>query len=111
MMIELEIGRTSALHIFTARKPRLYELFVARPSVIYDSKLQGRAYRGVAFGGSKLAKRLSLLGRVADSDPVFLPGSGSGFHISLDPDLVSAQILEQKKSAERSLKVIYQNKT
>ena len=37
-------------------------------------------------------------------------GSGSCFQISLDPDPVSAQILEQKKSAERSLKVIYQKK-
>ena len=50
--------------------------------------------------------------RVADSDPVCLPESGSGFQTSLDPDPVSAQILEQKiKSAERSLKVIYQKKT
>ena len=40
-------------------------------------------------------------------DPVFLPRSG--FQIFLDP--VSAQILEQKKSAEMSLKVIYQKKT
>ena len=35
------------------------------------------------------------------SDPVFLhgsgSGSGSGFQISLDPDPVSDQILEQKK--------------
>ena len=31
------------------------------------------------------------------SDMVFLTGSGSGFQISLDPDPVSAQILEQKK--------------
>ena len=40
-------------------------------------------------------------------------GSGSGLQISLDPDPgpVSAQILEQKKIAERSLKVIYQKKT
>ena len=105
-MIELEIGRTSAMHIFMARKPRLYKLFVARPSVIYDSKLQGRACRGVAFGGGKLAKRLSLLGRVAD--PVFLPGSGSGFQISLDPDPVSAPGSRSKnKSAESALKVIY----
>ena len=45
--------------------------------------------------------------RVADPDPVFLHGSGSGFQISLDPDPgpVSAQILEQKKIAERFLKV------
>ena len=43
------------------------------------------------------------------SDPVFLPGSG--FQISLDPDPVSVQILEQKKIAESSLKVIYQKKT
>ena len=52
---------------------------------------------------------------VADPDPVFLHGSGFGFQISLDPDMgpdpVSAQILEQKKIAERSLKVIYQKKT
>ena len=45
--------------------------------------------------------------RVADPEPVFLHGSGSGFQISLDP--VSAQILEQNKIAERSIKVIYQN--
>ena len=31
------------------------------------------------------------------SELVFLPGSGSGFQIFLDPDPVSAQILEQKK--------------
>ena len=37
-------------------------------------------------------------------------GSGSVFQISLDPDPVSAQ-MEQKKIAERSLKVIYQKKT
>ena len=37
--------------------------------------------------------------------------SESGFKISMDPDPVSAQILEQKKIAERSLKVIYQKKT
>ena len=63
------------------------------------------------------------LDRVSDS--VFLPGSGSDFQISLDPDPdrvfkfsldpdpgpVSAQILEQKKIGERSLKVIYQKKT
>ena len=39
-----------------------------------------------------------MVGRVADPDPAgssALPGSGSGFQISLDP--VSAQILEQKK--------------
>ena len=40
------------------------------------------------------------------SDPVFLDGSGSGFQIFLDP--VSAQILEPKKIAERSLKLMYQ---
>ena len=56
------------------------------------------------------------------SDPVFLPGSGSGFQICLDPDLVfefhwtRIQIGFQprvwyKKSAERYLKVIYQKKT
>ena len=28
-------------------------------------------------------------GRVSDQDPVFLPGSGSGFQISLHPDPVS----------------------
>ena len=62
--------------------------------------------------------------RVADPDPVGscvfawirirfsnFSGSGSGFKISLDPDPVSAQILEQKINAERSLKVIYQKKT
>ena len=40
-----------------------------------------------------------ILSRVSDPDPVFLHGSGAGFQISLDPDpdLVSAQILEQKK--------------
>ena len=53
-----------------------------------------------------------LYTRVADSDPVGsgvfewiririrfskFSGSGSGFQISLDPDPVSAQILEQKK--------------
>ena len=38
-------------------------------------------------------------------------GSGSGFQISLDPDPVSARILEQRKIAERALKVIYQKKT
>ena len=61
--------------------------------------------------------------RVADPDPVRSgvfawirvsnfsgSGSGSGFKISLDPDPVSAQ-MEQKKIAERSLKVIYQKKT
>ena len=37
-------------------------------------------------------------------------GSGSGLQISLDPDPVLVQILEQKKIAERSLKVIYQKK-
>ena len=39
--------------------------------------------------------------------------SGSGFQISLvlDPDPVSARILDQKKSAERALKVIYQKKS
>ena len=54
-----------------------------------------------------------MAGRVADPDQVFLPGSGSTYQISLDPDSdpVSAQILEQKKNAERSLKVIYQKKT
>ena len=38
-----------------------------------------------------------VVSRVADPDPVFLHGSGSGFQISLDPDPVSAQILEPKK--------------
>ena len=57
-----------------------------------------------------------IVDRVADPDPVFLHGygSGSGFQISLDPDPVSVQILEQKKVAERSLKtlkVIYQKIT
>ena len=32
---------------------------------------------------------------------MFLPGSGSGFQISLDPDPVSAQILEQKKECRK----------
>ena len=43
----------------------------------------------------------------------FVSESGSGYQISLDPDPdpVSAKILEQKKSAERSLKVIYRKKT
>ena len=42
----------------------------------------------------------------------FVSESGSGYQISLDsdPDSVSAQILKQKKSAERSLKVIYRKK-
>ena len=57
----------------------------------------------------------NLISSVADPgpDPVFLPGfgSGSGFQISLDPDPVSTQILEQKKISERFLKVIYQKKT
>ena len=56
------------------------------------------------------------------ADPVFkfrwirirfsnFAGSGSGFQISLDPDPVAAQILEQnKKSAERSRKGVYQKK-
>ena len=54
---------------------------------------------------------LNIASNVAD--PVFLPRSGSGFQIFLYlvPDQVSAQILERKKSAERSLKVIYQKKT
>ena len=33
---------------------------------------------------------IDAIGRVADPDPVFLPGSGSGFQISLDPNPVSA---------------------
>ena len=49
---------------------------------------------------------LGLLIRIR-SDPVFLPGSGSGFKISLDldphPDPVSAQILEQKKRLQKGL--------
>ena len=45
-----------------------------------------------------------LLGRVADPDPVFLHGSGSGFQISLDSDLdpVSAQILENCRKVSKS---------
>ena len=58
---------------------------------------------------SSLFRTRRVVDRVAD--PMFLHGSGSGFQISLDPDPVSAQILEQKKIAERSLKVIYQKKT
>ena len=42
-----------------------------------------------------------IVTRVANTDPfgsgVFFSGSGSGFQISLDPDPVSAQILEQKR--------------
>ena len=38
-------------------------------------------------------------------------GSGSGFQISLDPDPVSAQILEQKKECRKVSKSDYQQKT
>ena len=57
---------------------------------------------GLSVGLSNFPRRV----RVADRDLV-----GSGFQISLDPDPVTAQIVEQKKIAERSLKVIYQKKT
>ena len=46
-------------------------------------------------------KQRVLSSRVADPDPVFGPGSGSGYQISLDP--VTVQILEQKKRAQKSL--------
>ena len=55
--------------------------------------------------------RILLIDIFINLDQVLLPGSGSGFQISLDPDPFSAQILEQKKGAERSPKVIYQKKT
>ena len=58
--------------------------------------------------GQKFPVYSMLTSRVADPDPVgsgvfawirirFSNFSGSGFQISLDPDPVSAQILEQKK--------------
>ena len=48
---------------------------------------------------------LGLLIRIR-SDPVFLPGSGSGFKISLDLEPVSAPGSRSKKSAEENLKIM-----
>ena len=44
------------------------------------------------------AKAESVTSGVADPDPV-----GSGFQISLDPDPVSPQIMEQKKECRKGL--------
>ena len=42
--------------------------------------------------------------RVSDPNPVFLPGSGFGFQISLDPDPVSAPGSRSKKKCRRGSK-------
>ena len=66
---------------------------------IYQARLARLPRPGSAGGGGQT-------GRVVDPDPdpVFLHGSGSGFQISLDPDLdlVSAQILENCRKVSKS---------
>ena len=47
---------------------------------------------------SKMEANRLVVDRVSDLDPFFLPGSGSGFQISLDPNFTEAEdeLIERK---------------
>ena len=93
------------LHLTFLDESRRAEEVWATPSYTTNRRHGQTRTRGMSEGmgnGEYITTRVSK----PDPGPVgsgVLPGSGSGFQISLDPDPVSAQILEPKKRVQKCL--------